>query len=232
MKVMPGMTTPATGVFERPFGESAAAVWRNGVELDVAHLDKHAGTLASSDVVLLTFEIPQSVLYRTLNLASGSADHRAVVIVTPGQPYADDRVSGPALKQIDYLVAHIWELEKFAHTPQAKYDPQLLSDDLFDLGLRSLCILGNRGGTIYSRNEAPISIPAPPSFLKESSITRDLFCAALAARLIEDHSLTDDAIRWAAAAMASFAEDYAQSITMPDRDRIERKLRRLKARRD
>jgi sugar/nucleoside kinase (ribokinase family) len=224
MKLIPGMTTPATGVFERPFGESAAAVWRNGVELDIAHLDKHAGALTSSDVVLLTFEIPQNVLYRTLNLATGSTAHTPVVIVTPGQPYTDDRLSGPAPKQIDYLVAHIWELEKFAHSSQAKYDPQLLSDDLFDLGLRSLCILGNRGGTIYSRNEEPISIAAPPSFLKESSVTRDAFCAALAARLIEDRSLTDDAIRWAAAAMASFAEGYYLAPTLPRRAQVDQKF--------
>ncbi|TDU86627.1 ribokinase [Kribbella voronezhensis] len=227
MELVPGMSTPATGVFERPFGESAAAVWRNGVELDVTHLDKHGSMLTSSDVVLLTFEIPQKVLYRTLNLATGSTERRPVIIVTPGQPYTDDRLSGSALKKIDYLVAHIWELEKFAHSSQARYDPQLLSNDLFDLGLNSLCILGNRGGTIYSRHEEPISIAAPPSFLRESSITRDAFCAALAARLIEDRSLTDDAIRWAAAAMASFAEDYYLAPSPPRRERVDQKFREI-----
>jgi sugar/nucleoside kinase (ribokinase family) len=225
LKVMPGMRTPATGVLERPQGESTAAVWRNGVELDIPHLDRCANALSSCDVVLLTFEIPQKILYRTLNLATSSTERPPVIVVTPGQPYTDGYVSSEALKDIDYLVAHIWELERFSYTTQAKYDPQLLSDDLLNHGLKSLCILGNRGGTIYSRSRAPISISAPPSFLKESAITRDAFCAALAARLVEDHSLNDDAIAWAGAAMAVLAEDYHLAHTPPRRERVEQKFR-------
>jgi ribokinase len=177
--------------------------------------------------VLLTFEIPQDVLYRTLNWATKSPHRRPVIVVTPGQPYTGGYVDSTVLKDIDYLVAHIWELEKFAYSTQAKYDPQLLSEDLLNLGLRSLCILGNRGGTIYSRGESRISISAPQSLHRESSITRDAFCAALAARLVEDHSLNDDAIEWAGAAMASFAEDYPLAHTPPRRERVEQKFREI-----
>ena len=218
--------TPATGIFELPAGNSSAAVWRDGVELDVSTIDQHADALTSCDVLLLTFELPQSVLRHILSLVN-AAPSRPVIIVTPGQPYADGHLLSPVLKQIDYLVAHLWELEGFAFSDEAKYDPQLLSDDLLSLGLRSLCLLGDRGGTIYERGKPQEQIPVPHSVLKESSITRDAFCAALAARLIEDISLTGDTIRWAAAAMASFAENYHQAPSHPRRSTVEEKFRQI-----
>ncbi|MGW6275873.1 PfkB family carbohydrate kinase [Kribbella sp. NPDC055071] len=220
--------TPATGILELPAGNSSAAVWRDGVELDIATIDQHADAITSCDVLLLTFELPQYVLRHTLNLVN-AADDRPVVIVTPGQPYADGHLLSPVLKQIDYLVAHLWELEGFAFSDESKYDPQLLSDDLLSLGLRSLCLLVDRGGTIYERGKPQEPIPVPHSGLRESSITRDAFCAALAARLIEDVSLTGDAIRWAAAAMASFAENYHRAPAHPSRATVDEKYRQIAA---
>jgi ribokinase len=54
------------------------------------------------------------------------------------------------------------ELECFAFSDEAKYDPQVLSDDLLSRGLRSLCILGDPGGGgIYGRGKAPAQMPIP-----------------------------------------------------------------------
>ncbi|TDO45480.1 sugar/nucleoside kinase (ribokinase family) [Kribbella sp. VKM Ac-2571] len=218
--------TPATGVFELPAGNSSAAVWRDGPELDVATIDRWAGALTSCDVLLLTFELPQSILRHILNLVA-AAPERPVVILTPGQPYADGHLLSPALKQVDYLVAYLWELETFAFSDEARYDPQLLSENLLSLGLRCLCLLGDRGGTVYQQGSLPESLPAPHSVLKQSSITRDSFCAALAARLIEGGSLTGDAIRWAAAAMTSFTEAYREANSHPRRAAVERHYREI-----
>jgi ribokinase len=102
-----GIRTPATGIFELPAGNSSAAVWRDGVELDISTIDQHANAITSCDALLLTFEMPHSVLRHTLNLVSSSPT-RPVVIVTPSQPYADGRLLSPVLKQIDCLVAHLW----------------------------------------------------------------------------------------------------------------------------
>ncbi|WP_328999147.1 carbohydrate kinase family protein [Kribbella sp. NBC_00709] len=224
--------TPATGVFELPAGNSSAAVWRDGVELDISTIDAHAATLTSCDVLLLTFELPQSVLKHTLELVSTTSGH-PVVIVTPGQPYADGQLLSPLLKQVDYLVGHMWELEGFAFSKKARLDPQLLSDDLLSLGLRSLCLLSDTGGgSIYERGKSPEQIPVPHSVLKESSVTRDSFCAALAARLIEDRTLTGNTIRWAAAAMASFTETYHQTPSYPLRATVDEMYRRITSRED
>ncbi|MEU4193878.1 PfkB family carbohydrate kinase [Kribbella sp. NPDC026611] len=221
----PGLRTPTTGILELPAGNSSAVVWRDGVELDSSTIDQRATAIRSCNVLLLTFEMPQSVLRHILSLVN-SSPNRPVVIVTPGQPYADGHLLSPALKQIDYLVAHLWELEGFALSDEPRYDPQLLSDDLLSLGLPSLCLLVERGGTVYQRGEAQ-SIPDPKSSLRDSSITRDTFCAALGARLIDHTSLTLADIRWAAAAMACFAEAYHRAPSHPRRDAVDKKYREL-----
>lgn len=220
------LQTPATGILELPAGNSSAVVWRDGVELDSSVIDQRADAIKSCDVLLLTFEMPLSVLRHTLSLVNSSST-RPLVIVTPGQPYADGHLLSSALRYIDYLVAHLWELEKFAFSEESTYDPQLLSNELLSLGLPSLCLLVDRGGTVYRQGKPQQSIEAPPSDLRESSITRDAFCAALAARLADHTELTIQDIHWAAAAMACFAETYHRAPAHPLRETVDKKYREL-----
>lgn len=229
MKIVRNETTPQTAVIEFPDAESAAVVWHNesAVSLNMQDVHRHRSALAACDAVLLTFEIPQDVLSSTLHLVTGLGPERPVTVVTPGQPYDTGPPSGQAFAQIDYLVAHSWELRRLSYYTPGRQASNHLGESFLRLGVKSVCVLGNRGGTIYSQNSPQRSITPPPSMLKESSITRDLFCAALVARLVEDRSLTDDAVRWATAAMASFTEDYANARTFPDRSRIEQMLRAL-----
>jgi len=124
------------------------------------------------------------------------------------------------LGQIDYLVARPWELERYARSADARYDPQLISNELLKQGLKALCVLGTRGGTVYLSTGDSIDIPSTSSVIKESSITRDAFCAALATGLIE-HRPLPDAIHWAAAAMAAVSADYLKSPSPPLRARVD-----------
>jgi ribokinase len=220
IRAVPNSTTPATGIFERPFGESAAAVWRGSLELDGRHLDRYAKALSSCGALLLTFEVPLPVLQRTLDLAASRSGDRPLIIVTPGQPYPDAELTRDALGQIDYLVARPWELERYARSADARYDPQLISNELLKHGLKALCVLGTRGGTVYLSAGDSIDIPSTSSVIKESSITRDAFCAALATGLIEQRPLPD-AVRWAAAAMAAVSADYLKSPSPPLRARVD-----------
>ncbi|TCC05140.1 PfkB family carbohydrate kinase [Kribbella soli] len=220
IRAVPNATTPATGIFERPLGESAAAVWRGPLGLDSRHLDRHAKALSSCAALLLTFEVPLPILHRTLDLAAGRPDERPVIIVTPGQPYPDAELPRDTLRQIDYLVARPWELERYARSADARYDPQLISNELLKQGLKALCVLGTRGGTVYLSAGDSIDIPSTSSVIKESSITRDAFCAALATGLLERRPLAD-AVRWAAAAMAAVSADYLKSPSPPLRARVD-----------
>ena len=222
---IPGRQTGQTGVLERPRGESNAATWRSTAQLDLAHLKKHADTIAGCDVLVVTFEIPKPVLYRTLDIASFASARSPTVIVTSGQPYPDGVVSIDHLSQIDYLVAHLWELAKFPRSPDARYDLDLLSQDLLDQGVKALCILDNHGGAIYQRGSVR-QISTPTVNLKESSITRDVFCAALALKVSDRKPVTDEVIDWISMAMTCFAEDYRSQSTPPTPtwERVEREI--------
>ncbi|MFI6826144.1 PfkB family carbohydrate kinase [Kribbella sp. NPDC050241] len=222
---IPGLRTGQTGIHERPRGESNAAAWRGSAHLTLDHMEKHAQAIAGCDVLMVTFEIPKPVLYRTLDIAR-SAGRSPLIIVTPGQPYPDGTVSIEHLSEIDYLVAHLWELEKFPRSPEARYDAQLLSQELLEQRVKTLCILDNHGGAIYPHGSVrPISTP-PIVSLKEGSITRDVFCAALALNLSDGRPLTDEVIEWASMAMTCFADDYRSQLapTTPTRERVEREI--------
>ncbi|MFC6156866.1 PfkB family carbohydrate kinase [Kribbella jiaozuonensis] len=225
VKCVPNSSTPATGIFERPLGESAAAVWRGALDLDSLHIDRHAKALADAAAILLTFEVSPAILRRALDLAVGRSDVHPLIVVTPGQPYPDAELPRDALHQIDYLVARPWELERFARSREARYDPEQISQDLLRQGLKALCLLGARGGTVYLPSGDTMDIPATPSMVKESSITRDAFCACLATALIERRPLIE-AVHWSAAAMAAVSDDYLKSPSPPPRSRVDTMYRK------
>jgi ribokinase len=232
LKIVRGARTPMTGVFELRLGDSIAAVWRNDkvINLGVRDLDLLSRQIADCDAILLTFEIPRETFQRAVDLASPDQSQSPTVIVTPGQPYADGGVSHQALSQIDYLVAHAWELDRYVPPGHDRFDPDRVGEHLLELGVRTVCLLGYGGGLIYSQTAPRIDrLPTVSSPFKESSTTRDAFCAALAAKLIDDGAFTESVAEWATAAMACAAEDHTHSTTMPDRERIERKLRTARA---
>lgn len=234
VKIVPGARTPVTGVFELPLGDSIAAFWRNEreISLEIRDVDEVSHRISGCDVVLATFETPRETLHRTLSLARSESHGRPLVIVTPGQPYPDGGISRQSLGHIDYLVAHTWELEKLAPPTDERFDPDRVSEQLLERGVKNICLLGNGGGQIYSHTEGrPRRLPTHWSHFKESSTTRDAFCAALAAKLIEGKSFTSAVAKWVTAAMACAAEDFSHSTTMPDRERIERKLKQVRGER-
>jgi ribokinase len=230
LKRVPNSRTPVTGVFELPLGDSIAAYWRNEqqIHLAVRDVDPLSRQIASCDVLMATFETPRETLDRTLDLTRSGQRGGPTVIVTPGQPYPEGGLARQSLAQIDYLVAHTWELEKLAPSTDERFEPDRVSDQLLQRGVKNVCLLGNGGGTIYSQTSNPKRLPTLTSHFKESSTTRDAFCAALAAKLAEGKSFTPAVSKWVTAAMACAAEDYSHSTSMPDRERIERKLKQLK----
>jgi ribokinase len=167
-------------------------------------------------------------MQRTLALVHGSGQLRPLVIVTPGQPYADDGISGKSLAQIDYMVAHAWELGRYSPPGQERFDPDPVARHLLAYGVETLCIPANGGCTIYSStNLETFTVPSFPSIYKESSAARDAFCAALAAQLIDhDRVFTERQALWATAAMACATADFPLSNSMPTRQRVDALLGR------
>jgi ribokinase len=230
IKIVHEARTPFTGVIEMELGDSIAVNWRNQMEvrLDVRDVDQRSHELTNCDAVLVTFEIPRETVQHTLALVHGVEDNRPLMIVTPGQPYPDEGISRHSLTQIDYLVAHAWELGRYAPAGQERFDPDPVARNMLAYGVETLCMLVNGGCTIYSESaHEAFSVPTFPSIYKESSAARDAFCAALAAKLIDnDRVFSEQAAFWAAAAMSCATADFPLSNSMPDRKRIEALLSR------
>ena len=151
-----------------------------------------------------------------------------MIIVTPGNPYTDGSVPGQALAQIDYLVAHAWELGRYAPPDQAAFDLDAVARRVLAYGVEMLCIPTAGGCTIYSETAlGTFTVPTFPSAYKESSAARDAFCAALAAKLIDGQcEFSEHVALWATAAMAAATADYPVPNSMPDRRRVEQLLSR------
>ncbi|MEU4293549.1 PfkB family carbohydrate kinase [Kribbella sp. NPDC026596] len=230
VKRVRGRRTPFTGVFEKELGDSIAVNWRNQNEvfLSPEDMDERFEAVSGCDALLMTFEVPRETMQRTLALAHRDPDNRPLVLVTPGQPYVDERISRDAFPRIDYLVAHPWELGHFASAGMVPFDPDPVARNLLAFGVETLCMLVNGGCTVYSgAAHDVISVPTIPSIYKESATARDAFCAALAVKLIDNKRKFDGAVAvWAAAAMSCATTDFPLSNSMPDRLRIEALLAR------
>jgi ribokinase len=225
VKRVRGGRTPFTGIFEKELGDSIAVNWRNQAEVFLARddIDDRREQLTECDALLMTFEVPRETMQHTLAVAHGDSNSRPLAIVTPGQPYEDERISRDTFGLIDYLVAHPWELGSFAPQGLGPFDPDPVARNLLSFGVETLCMLVNGGCTVYSGPAHDVmSVPTIPSIYKEASAARDAFCAALAAKLLDnDRQFTGQVAVWAAAAMSCATADFPVSNSMPDRKRID-----------
>jgi ribokinase len=229
LKLVSDAQTPFTGVIEFELGDSLALNWPNhmDVHLDIRDVDRLGQYFATCDVVLLTFEIPRETLQHTLGLLDGLDEPRPTIIVTPGQPYPDTGISGQALSRIDYLVAHPWELGRYNPSDRKSLDIDVTARQLLAYGVETLCIPTDGGCYVYSEPLGAFNVPTFPSPYKESSLARDAFCAALAAKLIDSEgNFSEEVALWATTAMAAEIADHPLPNPMPDRRRVEQLLKR------
>jgi ribokinase len=229
LKLVDDAHTPFTSVIEFELGDSLALNWPNQreVHLDIRDVDRLGQHFATCDAVLLTFEIPRETLEYTLSLANRLDESRPIVIVTPGQPYADTGLSGQALSQIDYLVALPWELGRYKPPDRQSFDMDVAARQLLAYGVETLCVPTDGGCYVYSQPLGTFNVPTFPSPYKESSVARDAFCAALATKLIDsERRFSEEVALWATTAMAAEIADHPLPNPMPDRRRVEQLLER------
>jgi ribokinase len=229
LKLVDDADTPFTGVIEFELGDSIAINWPNhmSVRLDTRDIDRLSQHFGQCDAVLLTFEIPRETLEHTLALLNSINESKPIVIVTPGQPYPDTGISGQALSQIDYLVAHAWELGRYGPPDRLTFDIDVTARQLLAYGVETLCFPTNGGCTVYSEPLGTFNVPTFSSPYKEISTARDVFCAALAAKLIDNgREFSDEAVLWATTAMAAEVANHTLPNPTPDRRRVEQLVER------
>jgi ribokinase len=230
LKLVKDAHTPFTGVIEFEMGDSIALNWsnRSEVHLDIRDIDRLGQHFDACDAVLLTFEIPRETLQYTLALVN-RLDERPITIVTPGQPYPDAAISGQALSQIDYVVAQPWELRQYGPLDRQSFDVDATARQILAYGVDTLCVLAPGGGcNIYSETGlGTFTVPTLGSIYLEGSTSRDAFCAALAAKLIDsERNFSEDVALWATAAMSAAIADHPLPNPLPDRRRVEQLLER------
>ena len=229
LKLVDDAHTPFTSVIEFELGDSLALNWPNQreVRLDIRDVDRLGQHFATCDAVLLTFEIPRETLEYTLSLVNRLGESSPIVIVTPGQPYPDTGLSGQALSQVGYLVAHPWELGRYKPPNRQSFDIDTAARQLLAFGVETLCVPTDGGCYVYSEQLGAFNVPMFPSPYKESSVARDAFCAALAAKLIDSElQFSEDVALWATTAMGAEIADHPLPNPMPDRRRVEQLLER------
>jgi len=234
MKIVSDAQSSFTGVIEFEQGDSIAVNWRNEMEvrLDIRDVERHESQLLASDAVLVTFELPLESMERTLDLAHAHEMRRPLIIVAPAHPYDDGIMSGQTLAKIDYLVAHAWELGRYAPPERTTFDLDAVAKRVMAYGVQTLCVPTGGGCTIYSNRLGTFAVPTFAPVYKESQAARDAFCAALAAKLIDARGeFSEQVALWATAAMAAAAADYPAgrnrkplTTSMPDRSRVEQLL--------
>jgi ribokinase len=232
LKVVSDAHTPFTGVIELELGDSTAINWSNQMEvrLDIRDVDRLGQHFAACDALLITFEIPRETLQHILALVNGLDEPRPLVIVTPGQPY-DTEISGQALSQIDYMVAHAWELGRYAPPDRQLFDVDAAARRLLAFGVETLCVPTGSGCSIYSESLGTFTVPTFQSNYQQSSKARDAFCAALAAKLIDSgRDFSEEAALWATTAMAAAIADHPLPNPMPQRQRVDQLLERSRFR--
>jgi ribokinase len=231
MKVVPDVETSFNGIIELTRGASIAVHGRKDRDprISVEDIDAVAADIAAADAVLITFEIPQESLQRTLDIVHATHDPRPVVVVTPGQPYGGaPGLPGQVLEKMDCMVAHKWEIESYASDGDGSDDLKTVAQPLRALGVSALCILDDGKCVIFSDSLDATIAPTGSIVYRESSVARDSFCAALVARLVESRSnITQDDAVWATAAMVAATNDFSVPKPMPNRERIQSLLQRL-----
>src|SRR5258708_36239335 len=90
------------------------------------------------------------MLQRALELVHGAEGRRPLIVATPCNPYNDGSVSGQALSQIDYMVAHAWELGRYAPPDRDTFDLDAVARRVLAYGVETLFIPTGRRGTDYS----------------------------------------------------------------------------------
>jgi ribokinase len=207
-------TSSMTYVIEESGGTSIAVNVRGDAVLTAADIRNAADLLSSQDGLLVTFEIPPTTLKALLGLTQLRQQHRPVIVVTPGQPYLPraglDRL---ALRGVDCLVARNWELARLFPNERDLSDEQLV-DYFLQAGVGVVCLMDRQGCTVHCADDRSVfRAIISPRIPRNSSVARDAFCAALIiARCSAPGPGWQEAVKWATAAMARTAQEFADLI--------------------
>ncbi|SDY27860.1 ribokinase [Salimicrobium album] len=158
--------------------------------------------IASSDIVLLQFEIPLETVMYCLEVCE---KHDVPVIVNPA-PARD--LPDDYWKKADYITPNESEAAQL-------FSEAEISGDLAD----KLVITKGEAGVSYSENGESVTVPSYPVTPIDTTGAGDTFNGALAVALAENESMTS-AVKFANAASALSIQKFGAQEGMPGRNEI------------
>ncbi|MFD3508634.1 PfkB family carbohydrate kinase [Nocardia sp. NPDC058666] len=226
VKVVPFAPSLVTAVVIAPNGESHIIGCRDSsVQLQDEDLHRPGlrAALEASDVVVLSFEQPPSVIEQVLSMVS-QMDPKPPVIVCPTPAMAVPQGLYQYLSAVDYLVGAGADLA--ALLPDA---PAESTDDvprlLRGLGVGTVCTVENFHCVVASDTVEAV-IDHFPQVLKASVGAAAAFTGALAYRLVNcETPLAAHDFVWATAAMMPTQNLGAVAVSMPPVHEIDRIVR-------
>jgi len=230
--------TAVTAVFTRSTtGGSSAVGWKNGHQLhfssDTLDQPRLREQILKSDFVLCSFEAPEPVITKALQLAKKGG---AVTIVTPAPPYYEALISSDAKSNIDYIVANMWELNSLSVRHGQNGMPLTIEEMARELMIRdrvrNVIVTHNTDCHAFFQKPSPngewdYRVVAGYSTKSETAGERDAFCAMLACRLLasRNEAAILEAIKWATCAMGCLRTVTSVPESMPTYEQVERLLK-------
>jgi ribokinase len=202
IKIVPGATTPVTGVIVTQEGNASYLGWKNESQVALATADMRSSAFQSAmtdaEAVLVTFEPAMDVVRWALG-AVARQPHRPLVVLQPSPPLDSPQHFYGQLGAVDYLVGREWELRQLLPDP-GEEDFGLVAPRLLGLGVGAVCVVEKFGCRIWSRDLTE-TVEGSPLPLNDAPGSREAFSAALVFRLLKfGRKLSVEALEWIVAA--------------------------------
>lgn len=194
-----------------PSGENSIVIAPGALSaMSAATVDSRAELIRSSDVCLVSLEIPVSAAAQALNVARASG---VLAILNPA-PATEPAAISKLLPLCDVVTPN----ETEAHFLTGETQPELQAAAMLELGAHAVVItLGSRGALIQSRGGQAVMVPAEPVPVVDTSGAGDAFNAALAVALIRGLDLSEAAhFGCRAAALIVQAPAFVEALHMWD----------------
>jgi ribokinase len=176
----------------------------------------HEEAIAGADALLLQLEVP---LPAVVAAAETARRHGVPVILNPApaRPLPDQ-----LLRHVSYLIPNEHEAALLAALPVRTTEEALqAAARLRSLGVGQVVLtLGERGALVL-QSDRPITIPAFPVQVVDTTAAGDAFVAAFAVALTEGRPVVE-AVRWGCAAGALACTVLGAQPSLPAREAVER----------
>jgi ribokinase len=201
-----------TAVLVAPDGRSTNYGWRNGdvIRRTEDELDRLRPLIAGADAVLVTFEPSAAEVEWALRTVAES-DPKPLLLLQPSPRMEAPQQIHEYLRYVDYLVGSEQDLRELAGPADGDLSLNEVAGRLFNAGAGVICAVDNLTCQVRA-DKFFTTVSAPEALIREAPAARERFIAALIRQLIKfGPELTDEKLRWAAAAMA--VNNRVDSIT-------------------